>query len=211
MLRDKLEARWLRWWKNVGATGDGRAVFRTIEAHYTESHRAYHTLEHLGHCFEEFDQAKYLAYHVFILELAIWFHDIIYDPHARDNEEQSAKLAQQICSHAKLSSNFGSLTANLIRATKHTGDQVTGKNARLLLDIDLAILGQPPERFSEYERQIRVEYAWVPEGEYRKRRAEILQGFLAQTHIYRTWFFQERYEVAARMNLKASIQALVGV
>lgn len=210
MLRQKLEERWLRWWKAVGATGDGRAVFETVAAYYTEPHRAYHTLEHLEHCFEEFDRAKHLAYHVLTLELAIWLHDVVYDPMARNNEEKSAELALRLCRRAGLGDNFGRLVANLIRLTKHTGVPASGKNACLLLDIDLAILGQPPERFWEYERQIRVEYAWVPETEFREGRAKILQGFLRQRHLYQTWFFQERYEAQARANLVASIRALQG-
>ncbi len=208
MSRAKLEARWLRWWKAVGATGDGQPVFETIAAYYTEPHRAYHNLHHLEHCFEEFDREKHLAYHVLTLELAIWLHDVIYDPTARNNEEQSAEFALRICRQAKLGDNFGKLTANLIRATKHAGGTVTGKNVRLLLDIDLAILGQPAERFWKYEQQIRLEYSRVGEREYRERRAEILRGFLGQRQIYRTWTFQERYEVQARANLAASIQAL---
>lgn len=205
----KLEQRWIRWWKHVGATGgDGRAVFETIVAHYTEPYRAYHTLEHLEHCFEEFDRVKHLAYHVLTLELAIWLHDVIYDPTARNNEEQSAELALRLCRQAKLGDNFGKLVANLIRLTKHTGASAVSKNGRLLLDIDLAILGQPPKRFWEYERQIRIEYAWVPEDEYRQRRAEVLRSFLKPRPIYRTWSFQERYEAQARANLEASIAVL---
>jgi predicted metal-dependent HD superfamily phosphohydrolase len=79
------------------------------------------------------------------------------------------------------------------------------------VDIDLSILGQPPERFWEYESQIRREYEWVPENVFTEKRAEILQQFLSRKTIYGTSYFFEKYERQARINLAASIQKLRGV
>jgi predicted metal-dependent HD superfamily phosphohydrolase len=48
---------------------------------------------------------------------------------------------------------------DLILATRHDVSP-PGGDAALLVDVDLAILGSPAERFDEYERQVRQEYSW---------------------------------------------------
>ena len=78
----------------------------------------------------------------------------------------------------------------------------------LLVDVDLSILGQPDERFREYEAQIRREYEWVPEEIFAAKRAEILQGFLARERIYTTDSFFGRFESEARTNLRNSLHHL---
>ena len=84
----------------------------------------------------------------------------------------------------------------LILATKHDA-QPTGSDAQLLVDIDLAILGAAPERFDEYERQVQVEYSWVPEEAFRKARVGILEQFLERPAIYSTDAFASRLESSA--------------
>ncbi len=81
-------------------------------------------------------------------------------------------------------------------------------DAPLLVDVDLSIFGKPPERFDEYETQIRQEYSWVPEATFREKRAEILERFLARKRIYNTEVVFVRYEQQARKNLHASLHRL---
>jgi predicted metal-dependent HD superfamily phosphohydrolase len=76
--------------------------------------------------------------------------------------------------------------------------------------VDLSILGQDGKRFSEYERQIRQEYSWVPEAVFAAKRAEVLERFLARQWIFATEWFREKYEEQARQNLKGSISRLRG-
>jgi predicted metal-dependent HD superfamily phosphohydrolase len=54
----------------------------------------------------------------------------------------------------------------LVLASRHDAPP-HGRDAALLVDIDLAILGSPPERFERYERGVRLEYGHVPEKAYR--------------------------------------------
>lgn len=203
-----LKARWQRWWDTVGAVGDSQQVFQEIVTRYSESHRFYHTLQHLTHCFEELDQVKHLALDPASLELSVWLHDIFYNPQAKDNEERSARLALAICRAAKLPTSFGRQVASHIRATQHLCNTLAEGDTKLLLDIDLAILGQSEERFVRYEKQIRKEYAWVKIREYRQGRRAILERFARRPILYLTPFFHDRYEAQARRNLEASIRAL---
>jgi predicted metal-dependent HD superfamily phosphohydrolase len=81
-------------------------------------------------------------------------------------------------------------------------------DARLLVDIDLAILGSAPARFDEYERQVRREYGHVSDENWRVGRARVLQSFLARPRIYATDAYRDALESRARDNLSRSLAAL---
>jgi predicted metal-dependent HD superfamily phosphohydrolase len=178
-----------------------------LVSRYSEPQRHYHNLRHLGECLAEFDSARKLAKAPVAVELAIWFHDAVYDPHAADNEERSAELAQQRITQAGGGAELGRAVAALVQATK-THDPGLHPDAPLLVDVDLSILGQPKERFQEYEAQIHREYHWVPVEMFKVKRAEILKTFLARDRIYATDRFFVKYEQRARSNLRNSIRSL---
>jgi predicted metal-dependent HD superfamily phosphohydrolase len=92
----------------------------------------------------------------------------------------------------------------LIMATCHNAVP-SDADQQLLVDIDLAILCTAPARFSEYDRQVREEYSWVPGLLYRIKRKAVLKHFLSRERLYNTAHFQERYEHQARINLKTAI------
>jgi predicted metal-dependent HD superfamily phosphohydrolase len=96
---------------------------------------------------------------------------------------------------------------DLILATKHKV-KPDSADASLFVDVDLSILGASSDRFDEYEKQIRREYAWVPENEFRQERAKLLREISARKHIYFTEFFRMRLEDTARENLKRSLVEL---
>jgi predicted metal-dependent HD superfamily phosphohydrolase len=106
-----------------------------------------------------------------------------------------------------LAPDLANSVSQLILTTKYHVAS-SDPDAGLLLDVDLSILGQPEERFLEYEKQIREEYAWVPESIFKSKRAEILAAFLSRGRIYATEWFLERYETAARINLRQSLHLL---
>jgi predicted metal-dependent HD superfamily phosphohydrolase len=152
---------------------------------YSEPHRCYHNLVHIEDCLTEFDRAKQLATDPAAVELAIWFHDAVHDPRAADNEERSAELAKDWLSDVHASDALTDSVGRLVLATKNH-DASLHADAPLLVDVDLSILGKPPEQFWEYERQIREEYAWVEKRVFAAKRAEILRRFLACERICQT-------------------------
>ena len=204
-----LKDRWRQCWKTAGASGSPVGPWKALSAAYSEPHRAYHTLRHIGHCLEEFDEVRGEVKDPSAVEWALWYHDAIYDTHARDNEERSAVLAEKTVSAAGLPRTLGRRVGDLIRISTHR-KQSSDPDARLFADIDLAILGRPPEEFAEYESQVRREYDWVAEAEFRAGRAPILETFLDRFSIFMTPHFQEKYEKQARMNLTASLLVLKG-
>jgi predicted metal-dependent HD superfamily phosphohydrolase len=201
--------RWSAMWSRLGAGAGshGETVFQEVIQAYSEPHRRYHTLVHLQDCLQQFDVADSLATHPVEVEAALWFHDAIYDPRSSENEARSAQWAQEALRDAGVSAEIAQRVVDLVFVTRHNARPV-GADACVLVDIDLSILGRAPAEFDVYERQIREEYAWVPEPTFRQRRADILQSFLARRVIYETLLFQSRYEAQARQNLARSIARL---
>ncbi|CUS02658.2 conserved protein of unknown function [Candidatus Promineifilum breve] len=199
-----LLGRWRTVWRLTTAA-DGDAVILDLIARYAEPHRAYHNLDHIGDCLTHLDAARHLLARPNEVELAIWFHDAIYDPQRHDNEEQSALLVAAQLSAARVAAEVTARVAELIRLTAHTRDDLAG-DAAVLCDIDLAILGAAPQRFERYDAAIRHEYEWVPEVIYRRERARVLAGFLERPRIYQTPFFFDRWEKQARANITVALQ-----
>ena len=201
--------RWRATWTGLGTDAADDQLYTEVVASYSEPHRRYHTMQHLDECFARLDEARSLAGRLYEVELALWFHDAVYHVRKQDNEEKSAAWAHAAAAQSGLPSAVAERVHTLILVTKHGASPPT-EDAALLVDVDLAILGAAAERFDEYERQVREEYAWVPGFLFRNRRREILEGFLARPHVYSTDHFRARYEAPARANLARSIQLLGG-
>lgn len=200
------QERWLRLWQSVGLSGDAAVWYENLKRAYSEPQRHYHNQQHIAECLEEFDRARHLAQEPEAVELALWFHDAVYDPKASDNEERSAAMAVR-CLEAGGKPKLAAAVGSLVMATKsHSAE--AGPDAGLLVDVDLSILGKSDQRFSEYEAQIREEYRWVPGLVFKPKRAEILQRFLDRKRIYATDLFASKYEETARRNLENSIRNL---
>jgi predicted metal-dependent HD superfamily phosphohydrolase len=174
---------------------------------YAEPHRAYHTALHVRECLEWLDRARDQAERPAEVEVALWYHDAIYDPRRDDSEERSAALAEGVARDAGADDGVVARLGALVRATTHDAAPA-GRDAVLLVDVDLAILGASPSRFDEYEDQVRREYAFVEEAAFRTGRARILRAFLARPRLYGSAWMRERLEAAARENLTRSIAKL---
>ena len=186
---------------------DHPEMFERIIKAYAETHRSYHTAEHIDACLGEFDSVRSLAQSGSEVEAALWFHDVIYDPRASDNELQSAEMASRFLASSGVSSSICARVHSHIMATAHKGKPVDD-DARLVVDIDLSILGQDEQVYDVFERSVRDEYKWVPWFLFRRKRIEILRTFLARDRIYETEPFRQRYESAARSNLERAIREL---
>lgn len=201
------EKQWREFWERLDASGNALPLWQEVQAAYTASWRAYHNLHHIGDCLRELNAVRTLADEPIALEAAIWFHDLIYDTHRKDNEERSADLAASRLARAGKSEGFCRGLRALILATQHQSEPATN-DARLLTDIDLSILGQPPELYEEFEKQIRTEYAWVTDQDFAVGRAAVLTTFLRRDQVFSTSTFALRYELQARANLAWAIDRL---
>ena len=191
---------WLRAWQGLHASGNGVSVRDAVLARYAESHRRYHTLQHLQECLTLFESVKAAADWPAEVEMALWFHDAVYALRSSQNEQQSANWAKDALLGAGVDSAATQRVHDLIIVTRHT--ETPAKNdEKLLVDIDLAILGATADRFAQYEQQIKEEYAFVPSMLFKIKRKAILQSFLERPIIYSTPALHARFESNARANL----------
>jgi predicted metal-dependent HD superfamily phosphohydrolase len=198
---------WREMWTALGAAAPDEALFRELTARYSEPHRKYHTMQHLRECFDRLQELRALARKPEEIELALWFHDAIYDTRRRDNEEKSADWARSAVLKAGVAAAAGDRVYELVMATRHNAAP-SGIDAQVLVDVDLSILGAGPDRFDEYERQVRQEYSWVPGLLFRRERRKVLEDFLGRRTIFQTREFIAAYEMQARENLRRSIEKL---
>ncbi|OAK65456.1 N-methyl-D-aspartate receptor NMDAR2C subunit [Variovorax paradoxus] len=204
MSPEALRANWNAAWHALGVAAPDEALCAELQRRYAEPQRHYHTMQHLGECLAWFEREQALAEHPAEVALALWFHDAIYDVHAHDNEARSADWARQALLAAGVNVEAAERVHALVMATRH--DAVPeGRDAELLIDIDLSILGAGRERFDEYERQVHAEYGFVPEEVRLPRRRAILQRFLDRKAIYATPRMHAQLEAQARINLQRSI------
>jgi predicted metal-dependent HD superfamily phosphohydrolase len=203
MTPEALRANWNSAWRALGVAAPD-ALCDELQRRYAEPQRHYHTMQHLGECLAWFEREQALAEHPGEVALALWFHDAVYDVRAHDNEARSADWARQALRAAGASESAAERVHALVMATRH--DAVPeGRDAELLIDIDLSILGAERERFDEYERQVGIEYGFVPDEVRLPRRRAILQRFLDREAIYATPRMHAQLEARARLNLQRSI------
>ncbi len=199
-----LRSRWLDLCKRIGFRGDAEAVFNDLLARYREKQRRYHTDKHWEAGLIEFDLLRDLAQYPDYLEFAYGFHDSVYAPRGKDNEEESATLAMSTLSAGRLHAGVQAIVGDLIMVTKPGINPVT-IDQRIMVDIDRAILGKPRPIFIAYESEVREEYHEVPEEIFWEARKNILRIFLEQDSIFFTERFRERYEDQAIKNLEWTI------
>ena len=181
-MNDQGRERWhnlLRSWNVDPIQADQK--FDEIRRAYAGPGRFYHTLDHVLAVLATVESLASFAKNLNAVKLAAWLHDVIYDSKASDNEERSAEYAERLCE--ELAIPEGHRVAALIRKTK-THDAGDDVDAQVLLDADLAILGASEADYQAYAENIRREYAWVPEPEYRKGRRQVLERFLTRPRIF---------------------------
>ncbi|MCG6134339.1 MAG: hypothetical protein MET45_06705 [Nostoc sp. LLA-1] len=183
-------------------------AFTDLVEAYSRGDRHYHTLQHIEHVLSTIDILQAYAHDLVAVKLAAWFHDVVYDSQAKDNEEQSSDYACKMLSNLGISmSNITNITC-LILHTKYHQAITDDHDSQVLLDADLAILATNPAQYRQYAHAIRQEYAWLSELEYITGRRQVLEHFLQRQRIYHTPLMFEVAEQSARANLQAEIQTL---
>ncbi len=201
-----------RWVSLVGELGVSEhvadSVFGELAAHYQTDGRAYHNLAHVQQVLTSAEAVAGQAVDWSAVQLAIWFHDVVYVPGAPDNEAQSAHYARRMLQSWQLSEPIIQSVEQLILATALNGAAPHHPDAPLIQDADIATLGWPPDAYRGYAQAIRQEFAHVPEEDYRHGRSQILTHFLQKPRLYHTDHFFTHLEAQARVNIYQELQAL---
>lgn len=189
---------------------------------HSEPHRHYHNIKHVYQCLAELEEWNATENKSFLylqssellkLEVAIWFHDAIYNPFSKMNVEESMRLFMNTSYDLRLGFDYttNAEICKLILCTeKHerTPGSYNFLMQDLMCDIDLSILGKDPVHYREYQTGISLEYSHIPIRTYSEKRTKVLESFLQRDKIYKTDRFFNLYEEQARINLQNEINEL---
>lgn len=183
-------------------------MMRALMAAYAEPPRAYHSFAHVQEVVRHFHSVPHWS-HPREAFLAILFHDAVYVAGKGDNEAKSAELAgraietylpgegldvNRVCALIELTAKHGKVDpTDLDQDTQH------------FLDCDMAILGAPADQFDAYNFAISQEYQNVPRVIFRFNRNRFLSRLLESPRIFLSDLFHERFDGAARENLKRTL------
>ncbi|MEA3411319.1 MAG: hypothetical protein U9R74_07250 [Pseudomonadota bacterium] len=205
MLRTRFRQLWHRL-TSPGPHSDAIPVWDLLERRYGEPRRRYHTLRHIGHCLDEMDPVISELQSPDVVELAVWFHDVIHEPGATDNEARSAELLRQVAGKHMAPGRIERV-GELILATTHL-ETPRRHDARILSDIDLSSLGAPWQRFLDNSAALRAEQPDMSDADNRREKQRFLGGLVERDAIYYTATFRDRYESAARQNIQRYLELL---
>lgn len=201
---EAIKKKWLDFWLKINGQDNGLSQFQKIVKNYGEPSRFYHNLNHINNCLVEFSQFASLAKDERAIEMALWYHDFIYNPQRNDNEEKSAAYALGVAKGLFLPEDFCRKVRDLILATKH--DRISqDPDGQLMADIDLASLGKPWEEFETNSKLTRKEYDFLSNKDFATGRIKFFQSLLARESIYSTPYLKIKYEKQAGKNLWRTI------
>ena len=201
MDRDRFESLLNRC--RVGDSGAvGAALFEEVSSRYREPHRRYHTPQHIEHCLGQFDLAAGLMDDRDAVEMALWFHDVIWEPGAApaSNERRSAHFFVDRLGDA-LSARFRDEVYRLVMVTVYPSEPATSDEG-YMVDIDLSSFGLPWEEFRRDSQAVRDEFPHLSDKVFFRGQHRFLARLLGKERFFATEFFAERYERTARSNIE---------
>ena len=173
--------------------------------HYAQPHRGYHDVVHLDELIAlahehtpDLDEAE---------QLALLFHDAVYVPGAPrgDNERLSGLLMRATVRTLGLKDLELDRAARIIDATTHAAPPPA--EAARVCDLDLWRLAAPWPAFQRHALGIRREYLhlFADEAGFWTARNAFYQTMLAKPRLFATDYFVERFEQAARANMRRAL------
>jgi predicted metal-dependent HD superfamily phosphohydrolase len=184
-----------------------RELGEALLARYREPHRTYHGEAHLRFVLDQIDELAGRDHDLFVVRLAAWFHDAVYDVPVRElsNEEASARLAIRELGRVGLEQEDLGEIARIVRMTETHKPGSRDPNGNLLSDADLAVLAGSADSYTAYVAAVRAEYPKVSDEDFDRGRLAVLLA-LTTGQLFRTGR-GHRLEAAAHANLDAEIAA----
>ena len=207
MNRERFTALWVRC-LDAGQADDAEEVFSMLLNRYCEAHRKYHTPQHIVHCLEQFDKVSSQTEQPDAVELAIWFHDIIYDIPSIENELKSAELFLEL-TKGRINPDLGQSVYDMILITTHKTKPIRYDD-KLLVDIDLSSFALPWEQFRQDSQHVREEFSNKTDQEFYSGHVKFLQSLLDKPRFFASEFFCTEFEVDARKNIEKLLKQLHG-
>ncbi|MFK8105135.1 MAG: hypothetical protein AB8G15_21665 [Saprospiraceae bacterium] len=205
---DWLSKKWFSTADCIGITpSQAKEFFDLICKQYNQKHRAYHNMSHLYSLLHVAEKYNDHVEAQNLVDLGIWFHDIIYSIRRKDNEEKSADLAGELLKPYLNTYDLQKIKL-MIKATANHQDMDDSIDSQYLLDFDLSIFAANREVYKKYRKAIRKEFKRYPGFLFKMGRRKVLLRFLAKDRIYQTNEFHAAYEAKARENIQWEIENL---
>jgi len=177
--------------------------YSIVPAYTKERH--YHTLKHIKHMLIYLHDFELTLIERTKLELAIWFHDVVYDSRNKDNEVRSAEKFAGFAKHAGFKQSIFDEIISLILITKHV-DSPRNRLEEIICDCDLKELAT--DNWKKNSENVRKEYAFLSDDEWKEGRSEFLMSMLSKEHIFHTDTYKGILEDAARINIQKELDTL---
>lgn len=209
---DKLNLKheWLKLLSDSGISQSHQSdeLYNELMVAYSDANRHYHTLDHISEMLSLLNDSDCTEP---VARWATWYHDIIYLPGHKDNEESSALKAASSLNSLGIDEGVVQLVQSIILATQSHLSSANSSNCLLaVLDADMAILGSSQDNYIEYCHAVSMEFGHIPKALYRQGRRKFLQSVDSQESIYQTAWFHDRFEQQARENIKQELTKLHG-
>jgi len=203
-----IEALKADWTKTIGKWCEDKVTIKYwvnyLVRQHSSSDRKDHTLKHVHFMLNLAYQNRCRVDNWLALYLAIWFHDAVQNQSGQ-NEKFSAQKCTEAINDLGLPDSSREANGLILATTNHDPD--ISNDAKLLMDLDLAILGSDSAEYEQYARQCRAEFT-VPNWLYRLGRARVLNRFLKRKNIYMTRLFRASLEKKARRNLRWELEIM---
>lgn len=212
-VRKHLKASWQRL--DVSAVGsDDRGwseIGERLLQRWSEPHRQYHAPHHLASVLRAVGlvgrAGELPAEQRTAVLLAGWYHDAVYAGTAGQDEEDSARLAQDELD-GLLPAAAVEEVGRLVRLTASHQPENDDAAGSALVDADLEVLGRCEQDYQRYLSQVRADYRHISDADFARGRARVLEHLLEAPRLFHTRMGHHRWESAARKNLEQELRGL---
>jgi len=161
-------------------------TFIEICAIYDKPGRDYHNSNHIRQMSNTADTLE-LTHKIHLSdeqEVAILLHDIVYVPgQIGKNEFESTLFAKKFCDKHLLSVDQNIVSLCILSTIEEIP---LCRQAELVVDLDLSILSSDEITYQKYVDNIRKEYSYLSDEEWKEGRAKFLEKMLKRSRIF--WF-----------------------
>ncbi|XP_053677093.1 uncharacterized protein LOC128727231 [Anopheles nili] len=174
-----------------------------LHAQYTEPHRHYHSESELIR-----RKVPHLLGASVCLQLATLFQYFHFEAE-KDCMPRNCEVVTEFFTENKhLSKSLENNVKRLLGDPQADASELTEDDVQFFQDLDLLVLGTPPDEYKQYTEQLRAECTPEDVSSYDKMRLKLLQTLSRIPTIYLTKEFNERFEDVARANIEQEIKDL---
>lgn len=211
-LTGEMYNRWQDFAKDLNFSNNlANKLFSDLDKYYNEEERCYHNFYHIKECLNLFD--KYIAYERYSrsnalfpgdiehIKLALWFHDIVFDPTMKDNKEQTIAYIKNSLPAYRQNIYIPAINSLILASANDTPDLLSG-NLAVMADVNLAVkLSADFEIFEKNIAKLRKEYEHQDDTTFYMENKFFLGRLIKRPNVFFTDYFKEHYTYLTTRNI----------